>query len=96
MTEKRFAPSGKWIEDNYIGKLLNIDFNTITDMNLCYNLLNQLEDEKKMNGKIATKYFDENEQLKKELYLIDKLIEDLGSEELRRQYEEIINGDNDD
>lgn len=36
---------------------------------------------------------EENEQLKKELYLIDKLIEDLGHEEMKRQYEEIINGD---
>ena len=67
MTEKRFTPSGRWIKDNYIDKLLNIDFNTITDRNLCCDLLNQLEDEKKMNGKIATKYFEENEQLKKEL-----------------------------
>ena len=31
----------------------------------------------------------ENEQLKKELYQIDKLIEDLGHEEMKRQYEEI-------
>ena len=66
MTEKRFTPSGIWIKDNYIDKLLNIDFNTITDRNLCCDLLNQIEDEKKMNGKIATKYFEENEQLKKE------------------------------
>ena len=31
----------------------------------------------------------ENEDLKKELYQIDKLIEDLGHEEMKRQYEEI-------
>ncbi len=67
MTEnKRFTPSGRWIKCNYIDKLLNIDFNTITDRNLCCDLLNQIEDEKKMNGKIATKYFEGNEQLKKE------------------------------
>ena len=69
---KRFVPSGKWIKDNYIGNLLNIDFNTITDMNLCCNLLNQLEDEKKRNGKIATKYFEESNQLKKELFESEK------------------------
>lgn len=95
MTEKRFTPSGRWIKDNYIDKLLNIDFNTITDRNLCCDLLNQIEDEKKRNGKIATKYFEENEQLKKEGADVERLIDDLGSEELRRQYEEIINGDND-
>lgn len=32
---------------------------------------------------------NENEQLKQELYHIDKLIEDLGHEEMKRQYEEI-------
>lgn len=69
MVEKRFTPSGRWIKDNYIDKLRNIDFNTITDRNLCCDLLNQLEDEKKMNGKIATKYFEENEQLKKNRFI---------------------------
>lgn len=39
---------------------------------------------------------NENEQLKKEGADVERLIDDLGSEELRRQYEEIINGDNDD
>ena len=73
MTEKRFTPSGRWIKDNYIDKLLNIDFNTITDRNLCCDLLNQIEDEKKRNGKIATKYFKENEQLKKEYYQMRNL-----------------------
>lgn len=32
---------------------------------------------------------NENEQLKQELYHIDKLIEDLGHEEMKIQYEEI-------
>ena len=31
--------------------------------------LNKLEDEKKRNGKIATKYFEENEQLKKDRFI---------------------------
>ena len=64
MTEKRFSVKNNWITDNYIGKLLNIDFNTITDANLCCGLLNQIEDEKKQNGKIASKFLEENEQLK--------------------------------
>ena len=87
MTEnKRFTPSGRWIKDNYIDKLLNIDFNTITDRNLCCDLLNQIEDEKKMNGKIATKYFEENEQLKKELFESEKnyIIETYSDNPIRR------------
>lgn len=39
---------------------------------------------------------DDNEQLKQELENVDRLIDDLGSEELRRQYEEIFKGDNND
>lgn len=38
----------------------------------------------------------ENNQLKQQLANVERLIDDLGSEELRRQYEEIINGDVDD
>lgn len=77
MTEKRFSVKNNWITDNYIGKLLNIDFNTITDANLCCGLLNQIEDEKKQNGKIASKFLEENEQLKNELEKLSYANEDL-------------------
>lgn len=70
MTEKRFTASDKWIKDNCIGKLLNIDFNTITDANLCCELLNQIETEKKNNGKLASKLLEENEQLKQQVTLV--------------------------
>lgn len=67
MTEsKRFSVKGNWIKDNCIGKLLNIDFNTINDVNLCCELLNQIEYEKKENGKIASKFLEENNTLKEE------------------------------
>ena len=64
MTEKRFTVRDKWIKDNCIGRLLNIDFNTITDANLCCDLLNRIEKEKRRYGKLASKLLDENEQLK--------------------------------
>ena len=86
MAEKRFTQNGRWIKDNYIDKLLNIDFNTITDSILCCELLNQLEDEKKRNGKIATKYLEENNQLKKELFESEKeyIIETYHDNAIRR------------
>ena len=65
MTEKRYVVKGNWIEDRCIGKLLNIDFNTITDAVLCCDLLNDIENKKAEYGKIASKYLEENEQLKK-------------------------------
>ena len=61
---KRFTVDDKWIKDNCIGALLNIDFNTITDANLCCDLLNQIEKEKRNNGKLTSKLLNENEQLK--------------------------------
>lgn len=64
MVEKRFIVADRWIKDNCMGGLLNIDFNTITDANLCCNLLNQIEKEKRDNGKLATQLLKENEQLK--------------------------------
>lgn len=67
MTEnKRFIPSGRWIKDNYVGTLLNIDFNTTIDRDMCCKFLNRLEDKKSEYGKIADKYFEENKQLKEE------------------------------
>ena len=36
---------------------------------------------------------DENEQLKQQLADVDRLIDDLGHDEMRRQYEEIFKGD---
>lgn len=66
MTEKRFVVKGNWIEDRCIGKLLNIDFNTNADAVLCCDLLNNIENKKLENGRIATKLLEENEQLKSE------------------------------
>ena len=74
MTEKRYVVKGNWIEDRYIGKLLNIDFDTITDAVLCCDLLNDIENKKAEYGKIASKYLEENEQLKQQIgYLIREL-----------------------
>ena len=61
---KRFTVDGNWIKDNWIDKLLNINFNTINDAMLCCDLLNYAEDKKLENGKIATQLLKENEQLK--------------------------------
>lgn len=36
---------------------------------------------------------EENEQLKQQLADVDRLIDDLGHDEMRRQYEEIFKGD---
>ena len=66
MTEKRYVVKGNWIEDRCIGKLLNIDFNTITDAVLCCDLLNDMENKKETYGKIASEYLEENMQLKSE------------------------------
>lgn len=67
MTEnKRFIPGGRWIKDNNIDRLLNIDFNTTIDRDMCCKFLNRLEDKKSEYGKIADKYFEENKQLKEE------------------------------
>ena len=66
MTGERFVVKGNWIEDRCIGKLLNIDFNTNADAVLCCDLLNNIENKKLENGRIATKLLEENEQLKKE------------------------------
>lgn len=67
MTEKRYVVKDKWIEDMYIGKLLNIDFNTITDAVRCCDLLNDMENKKVEYGKIASEYLEENMQLKAQL-----------------------------
>ena len=66
MTEKRYVVKDKWIEDSCIGRLLNIDFNTITDVNLCCDLLNRIEKEKRDYVKLASKLLEENEQLKQD------------------------------
>lgn len=39
---------------------------------------------------ILNTLYDENEQLKSTIEAIDKLIYDLGSEEMQRQYEEVL------
>ena len=66
MAAKRFTIDGNWIKDNWIDKLLNINFNTINDAMLCCDLLNNAEDKKLENGKLATQLLKENEQLKEE------------------------------
>ena len=72
MTEnKRFIVKDIWIKDNCIGALLNIDFNTITDANLCCGLLNQIEKEKRNNGKLASKLLEKNEQLKNKIDVLE-------------------------
>lgn len=78
MTGERFIVKGNWIEDKCIGKLLNIDFNTITDAVLCCDLLNQIEKEKRNNGKIANKYLEENELLKKSVNNLKDTIVTIG------------------
>ena len=75
---KRFTVDDKWIKDNCIGALLNIDFNTITDANLCCDLLNQIEKEKRNNGKLASKLLNENEQLKQNIGIILKYCREKG------------------
>ena len=77
MTEKRFTVRNNWIKDRYIGKLLNIDFNTITDANLCCDLLNQIEKEKRNNGKFASKLLEENKQLKQDKVRLKVLLDSL-------------------
>lgn len=77
MTEKRFIVNDIWIKDNCMGILLNIDFNTITDANLCCELLNRIEKEKRNNGKLASKLLEENEQLKYEIEKLSYANEDL-------------------
>lgn len=59
MTEKRYSVENRWVKDNCIDNLLNINFNTITDAMMCCDLLNQLN--------------DENEQLKQQMQTILKL-----------------------
>ncbi len=94
MTEnKRFTVDDKWIKDNCIGALLNIDFNTIVDANLCCDLLNQIEKEKRNNGKLASKLLNENEQLKllsnhrgEMVSFATSLIQDMGSEEMLKMW----------
>ena len=78
MTEnKRFISSGNWIKDNNIDRLLNIDFNTTIDRDMCCKLLNQLEDKKSEYVKISDKYFEENKQLKEENKELEKENEQL-------------------
>ena len=75
MTGERYVVKGNWIEDRCIGKLLNIDFNTNADAVLCCDLLNNIENKKLENGRIATKLLEENEQLKKENELLKQDLE---------------------
>ena len=93
MTEnKRFSVKDKWIKDNCIGKLLNIDFNTIIDANLCCDLLNQIEDEKKQNGKIASKFLEENEQLYELIDFANTLIAFKTSESCQKEWAKRLKG----
>ena len=53
------------------------------------NLTGEFHSSNMVSVNVLNSLNDENEQLKQELYHIDKLIEDLGHEEMKRQYEEI-------
>ena len=70
---KRFTVDDRWIKDNCIGILLNIDFNTITDANLCCDLLNQIEKEKMNNGKLTSKLLEEHRRI---IDLLDKKLQE--------------------
>lgn len=78
MAEKRYVVKDNWIEDRYIGKLLNIDFNTITDAVLCCDLLNDMENKKMEYVKRSSKYLEENELLKKGMIgVVDRYIKNV-------------------
>lgn len=83
MTEKRFHKAYCCGDTGVVDKVKNEWFieniNSISDIEKNWdNVIDKL-------NQVA----EENEQLKQELYHIDKLIEDLGHEEMKRQYEEI-------
>ena len=82
MTEKRYSYFKSQLTGLYVicdGKHKET-FNGMDDEYNCSRIVRKLN--------ILT---DENEQLKKEGADVERLIDDLGSEELRRQYEEIKN-----
>ena len=85
MTEKRFEII---CEDS---SLVDVPLYVISNEKLKFDIYGSKKDAERL-----CTLLNENEQLKKEGADVERLIDDLGSEELRRQYEEIINGDNDD
>ena len=93
MTEKRFG----MIKSEFTGKYIPVDNNKFynfcgfEDKWDCINFVRALNDFSKRaitNGKLASKYLEENEQLKQHIDFADKLIDDLGHEEMKRQWEE--------
>lgn len=90
MTEKRFITGGYKIYDTYKDDeylVNNVDAQRIVDT------MNNIDTKARERSKALSKLQKENEQLKQELADIDSLIYDLGHDEMRRQYEEIIKGD---
>ena len=95
---------GNYIQDNGT-TILKLGFSQ--DCKDVAELLNMLHEENEEIGtaldnmvtfknKYRDKYKEvkkENEQLKQELADVDRLIDDLGHDEMRRQYEEIFKGD---
>lgn len=63
MTE-RFTKAGRWIRDECVNALLNIDFEEDNDRDLCIKLLNQIETEKRDYARLADKFFNEANDLK--------------------------------
>lgn len=71
-------------------KLLHIQYRDL--QKFVENNFDEYLTQEKLNRQII-KLSDENEQLKQQLADIDRLIYDLGHDEMRRQYEEIFKGD---
>lgn len=69
-------------------KRFYLDENGINDREYEFSVLGEDELVDIINGIV-----DENEELKQQLADIDRLIYDLGHDEMRRQYEEIFKGD---
>lgn len=63
MTE-RYTKAGRWIRDEYVNALLNIDFEEDNDRDLCLKLLNQIQNDKMDNVRLADKFFNEANDLK--------------------------------
>lgn len=89
MTEKRYY------QRDYEELYYILDSQVISekdfDERVEYDGYNAFEDS--LTGEEIVGLLNENEQLKQQLADIDRLIYDLGHDEMRRQYEEIFKGD---
>ena len=93
MTEKRYKIHNM-IKGMNVGEL--VDLELMRELTAEYGAYENVDVEIMDNGKSMTykevvDLLNENEQLKQEGANVERLIDDLGSEELKRQYEEIIN-----